>query len=527
MVWPSELRRDRGVRRAGGRLARRGFGWRRNAAAARDRAARRSPRPRIPSAPPTTRSCPRTSRRSATSRTSTSSAARPTSTRGRRPVRPWCARRTRRTRRASSCGGPRRPRASAATSSSRCSTRRTGSTSTSAGRWRTARWCATATPGSGITDKPIDVLALKKFDPARYGSLSFANPLALDDPRNCQNPVSSVDPTSAARGPPRTGWPGTSTARSARCVRSRDRANPLAYGGDRRDGWRGGHAARPSSTSTASATRRPAATSTTTSTPSTRSTWRATAGTRSTTATSWPSPAAHFVGIVPINQCEAVPRASATRACSSPTSACRSSTSCRSRTTCSASTPAVPTATRRPIASATTRWPAPRHATPDELNFSAASADIVKAGVAVPPMNCNEGPAQPLPEPHLLRRDAAQPRPVGALRDPRRRTPTRSRWRTARRRARRVRQRRRRPALALPRRADEHVVRQLDRRLVLLHRRPRGAVRRGDACSSSTRPTAPTSAPWSRTRRSSWPGATSPPTTASTSSARRRQADVP
>ena len=44
-----------------------------------------------------------------------------------------------------------------------------------------------------------------------------------------------------------------------------------------------------------------------------------------------------------------------------------------------------------------------------------------------------------------------------------------------------------RPALALPRRADEHVVRQLDRRLVLLHRRPRGAVRRGDACSSSTR----------------------------------------
>ena len=68
----------------------------------------------------------------------------------------------------------------------------------------------------GITDKPIDVVALKKFDPARYGSLSFANPLALDDPRNCQNPVTSVDPTSAARGPPRTGWPGTSTARSAR-----------------------------------------------------------------------------------------------------------------------------------------------------------------------------------------------------------------------------------------------------------------------------------------------------------------------
>jgi len=51
----------------------------------------------------------------------------------------------------------------------------------------------------GITDKPIDVVALKKFDLARYGSLSFANPLALDDPTNCPNPVSSVDSTTASR----------------------------------------------------------------------------------------------------------------------------------------------------------------------------------------------------------------------------------------------------------------------------------------------------------------------------------------
>ena len=104
-----------------------------------------------------------------------------------------------------------------------------------------------------------------------------------------------------------------------------------------------------------------------------------------------------FVGIVPINQCEAASAVPATRACSSPTSACRSSTSCRSRTTCSASPPAVPTATRRPTATATTRWPAPRHATPDELNFAATPADIVKAGVAVPPMNCDEGPRSRFP----------------------------------------------------------------------------------------------------------------------------------
>jgi hypothetical protein len=37
------------------------------------------------------------------------------------------------------------------------------------------------------------------------------------------------------------------------------------------------------------------------------------------------------------------------------------------------------------------------HATPDELYFSAAPADIVKAGVPVPPMSCNEGPRSRFP----------------------------------------------------------------------------------------------------------------------------------
>ena len=37
----------------------------------------------------------------------------------------------------------------------------------------------------GITAKPIAVDALKTFDPERYGSLSFANPLPESDPANC------------------------------------------------------------------------------------------------------------------------------------------------------------------------------------------------------------------------------------------------------------------------------------------------------------------------------------------------------
>ena len=37
------------------------------------------------------------------------------------------------------------------------------------------------------------------------------------------------------------------------------------------------------------------------------------------------------------------------------------------------------------------------HATPDELYYSAAPADIIKAGRAVPPLACNEGPRSRFP----------------------------------------------------------------------------------------------------------------------------------
>ena len=37
----------------------------------------------------------------------------------------------------------------------------------------------------GITAKPVAIATLKTFDPIRYASLSWANPLPLDDPSNC------------------------------------------------------------------------------------------------------------------------------------------------------------------------------------------------------------------------------------------------------------------------------------------------------------------------------------------------------
>ena len=214
----------------------------------------------------------------------------------------------------------------------------------------------------GITDKPIDVVALKNFDPARYALAVVREPAGARRPGQLPNPVSSVDSTTASRAT-EDGLALDIYSQVGALVRSRDRANPLAYGGNRHD-WRArgtvtAHAGRRSSTSTASATRRPAATCTTTSTPSTRSTSRATAATRSTTATSSPSPGRGFVGSVPINQCEDIPhpgRAAAAvlqrRRADHPRHVAVG-LPVRPRPC------AARTATRRPTATATTRWPAP------------------------------------------------------------------------------------------------------------------------------------------------------------------------
>ena len=172
------------------------------------------------------------------------------------------------------------------------------------------------------------------------------------------DPVDSVDSTTA-RAPPRTGWPGTSTARSARCVRSRDRDEPAGLHGNRH-GWR------------ARARRARAC--------------KHVYGFGYSQTGGYlydyinaihPLDVARNGGhpiydgyIVAVAggglrglRADQPVRAAADRRrparCSSPTSACRSSTSCRSRTTCSASTPAGPTATRPRTATATTRWPAP------------------------------------------------------------------------------------------------------------------------------------------------------------------------
>lgn len=50
----------------------------------------------------------------------------------------------------------------------------------------------------GVTSKPNAVKALKQFDPVRYASLSWPNPISLDDPQNCTK-LSSLLPNDSSR----------------------------------------------------------------------------------------------------------------------------------------------------------------------------------------------------------------------------------------------------------------------------------------------------------------------------------------
>ncbi len=75
----------------------------------------------------------------------------------------------------------------------------------------------------GITAKPVAVATLKAFDPVRYGSLNWANPLAADDPKNCDV---SGDTTKATEN----GLVWDMHTQVAQWLRSTDPSNPFRYG---------------------------------------------------------------------------------------------------------------------------------------------------------------------------------------------------------------------------------------------------------------------------------------------------------
>ena len=75
----------------------------------------------------------------------------------------------------------------------------------------------------GVTAKPVAVATLKTFDPQRYGALSWTNPLALDDPKNCAVSGDSTKETE-------NGLVWDIHTQVAQWLRSEEASNPFRYG---------------------------------------------------------------------------------------------------------------------------------------------------------------------------------------------------------------------------------------------------------------------------------------------------------
>ena len=235
----------------------------------------------------------------------------------------------------------------------------------------------------GVTGKPDAIEALKNFDSVRYGPLSMANPLPLDDPDNCTTLVSFINPASRTT---EDGLVYDMTSQAGAWVRSRDRSNPLTYGA--RHGSPVDHVYNFGYSQTGSFQ------------------YDYINGIQPRVVQSDGRPmfdayivgvaGGDFIGVAPINQCETPPPAGDPR-----------------KQFKDAGTPIIHIMSqsdylrgipaRRPDSDARLdryrhyELAGAAHATPDELLFSAAPADITKAGRAVPAMSCNEGPRSRLP----------------------------------------------------------------------------------------------------------------------------------
>lgn len=231
----------------------------------------------------------------------------------------------------------------------------------------------------GITAKPISVEALKNFDAERYGSLSFANPLPLSDPRNCQQVAADSSRTTE------NGLVWDIYSQVGAWLRSDAPTNPLAYGGeatlvDKAYGFgysqTGGYLANYINGVQPHVVEQDGA-------PIYDGYIVGVAG-------------GAFAGAYPMNQCESAPPAADPR-----------------RQFNDVGVPIIRMmsqsdylfgiGSRRPDSDLPGdkyrhyEMAGAGHATPDELYFSAQPDDIIAAGRTVPPMNCNEGPRSRFP----------------------------------------------------------------------------------------------------------------------------------
>jgi len=227
----------------------------------------------------------------------------------------------------------------------------------------------------GITAKPVAVATLKQFNPVRYASLSWGNPLPLSDSRNCE--TVAQDSTRQTEN----GLVWDIHRQVAVWLRSDAPSNPFRFGGKRSRveklyAWgysqTGGYLY----------------------------TYINAIHPLDVRELGKPLFDAYLVAVAsgptPINQCAARLNADDPR-----------------RQIRNAGVPVMRIMTQSDyLSSIAMRRPdgdvAPdlyrnyeiagsAHATPDELKFAAASADLEKGGRAVPPMGCNEGPRSRFP----------------------------------------------------------------------------------------------------------------------------------
>ena len=226
----------------------------------------------------------------------------------------------------------------------------------------------------GVTSKPISVVAMKAFNPTRYASLSWANPLSETDPQNC-----TMVPGDSARTT-ENGLIWDVLRQVGTWVKGRDSSNPLTYGRSNRASVQRLYAWGYSQSGNFLVT------------------YLNAIHPLDVRALGKPLFDAYFIavpgGLTAIHQCAQAPAPGDPR-----------------RSIANAGVPVMRLVTlseylrveKRPDSDAAPNLfrhyevAGAAHATPDELTFAAAPADITKAGVPVPPMDCNEGPRSRFP----------------------------------------------------------------------------------------------------------------------------------
>jgi hypothetical protein len=244
----------------------------------------------------------------------------------------------------------------------------------------------------GITAKPVAVDALKTFDPARYGQLSFANPLSPTDPGNCSTVDADADPATPATPLPADTTQATENGliwdvytQVGNWLRSDVPTNPLTYSGAH---TRVEHAYGFGYSQTGGYLIN----------------YMKAIHPLVVQAQGAPTYDAYLVGVAgggfagayPMNQCEAAPPVDDPR-----------------RVITGVGVPVIQMmsqsdylrgiGSRRPDSDVAPdqfrhyEMAGAGHATPDELQYSAAAADIVRAGRTVPPSSCDQGPRSRFP----------------------------------------------------------------------------------------------------------------------------------